>query len=72
MQTESRLVRQFTQLHAGIVQLVEQLISKFNREFLRLFSLRCAPLLTLGVSAISYSRRVAQTCAVLQQKFLRP
>ena len=28
--------------------------------------------LTLGVSAISNSRRVAQTCAVLQQKFLRP
>jgi hypothetical protein len=39
-----------------------------KKEFLRAFSLRCAPLRTPGVSAIQLSQRMAQNCAVLQQK----
>jgi len=44
----------------------------FKKEFLRLFSLHCTPLLTLGNSVIQLSQRMAQNCAVLQPKILRP
>ena len=33
-----------------------------------MFSLRCAPSRTLGISAIHHSRRIAQNCAVLTHK----
>jgi hypothetical protein len=50
----------------------KQLICNFKREFLRGFSPACAPLRTLRISTISDSRCVAQNCALLQPKILRP
>src|SRR5207248_11698391 len=35
-----------------------------QKRVLRMFSLRCAPWRTLGISAIQHSRRIAQNCAV--------
>jgi hypothetical protein len=47
-------------------------IVKKTRKLLRVFSPACTPLRTLGVSAISDSRRVAQNCAVLHIKHSTP
>jgi hypothetical protein len=45
---------------------------QFKKDVSRVFSSACAALLTLGVSVVSDSRRVAQNCTLLYAKIVRP
>ena len=57
---------------APVAQLDRATAFQLKHCFSRGFSLSCAALLTLGVSAITQSRPIAQDCAVLHSKIAEP